>query len=281
MSTWHIADDVLDLYARGALDGAAAYSTEAHLVTCSACRAALGAHCAPNESDAVWDAIVDVIDRPRTKVVERALRWLGMPDHVARVACATPALSAGWIVSVVSVLVLAVVAARGTSDGDPTLFLVLAPLVPIAGVALSYGPVPDPAYEVGLATPGAGVRLFLLRACSVLVAAFALLGVAVLTLPQVSATAVAWVLPALALVAITLALSTHTTPLRAAVVVGSAWFVGVVVMGSVAFRSAGDLGAADLAGFRPAGQVVALAVTIGAALVFIVRREHLAFAHPE
>jgi len=121
----------------------------------------------------------------------------------------------------------------------------------------------------------------LLRACTALVAAFALLGVAALTLPQVSATAAAWVLPALALVAVTLALSTRTTPLRAAIVVGSAWVVGVVVMGSVAFRNAGDLGAADLAGFRPAGQVVALAVTIAAALVFTVRREHLAFAYPE
>ena len=42
-------------------------------------------------------------------------------------------------------------------------FLALAPLLPMVGVALAYGPTADPAYEIAAATPYSGVRLLALR----------------------------------------------------------------------------------------------------------------------
>ena len=60
----------------------------------------------------------------------------------------------------------AVAASRSVDDSRP--FLALAPLVPLAGVAVSFGPAPDPAGEAGLATPMHGAGLVLRRPIAVL-----------------------------------------------------------------------------------------------------------------
>ncbi|MFF6905713.1 hypothetical protein ACFY9Q_07225 [Streptomyces sp. NPDC012389] len=48
------------------------------------------------------------------------------------------------------------------------LLLVTAPVLPLAGVALSYGRHADPLYEVVTSTPSGGLRLLLIRAAAVL-----------------------------------------------------------------------------------------------------------------
>lgn len=49
---------------------------------------------------------------------------------------------------------MTVVAANEVRAGaTPILFLALAPLLPLAGVALSYGPAIDPTYEMAVVSP--------------------------------------------------------------------------------------------------------------------------------
>ena len=92
------------------------------------------------------------------------------------------------------------------------IFLTLAPLLPVAGVALSYGPAADPAYELTLAAPYSVLRLVLLRSVAVVTCTVALTAIGALALADNGWQAVAWLLPALALSAATLALSVRTTP---------------------------------------------------------------------
>ena len=48
------------------------------------------------------------------------------------------------------------------------MFLALAPLAPVAGVAITFGPGADPSFELTVASPISTVRLLLLRAAAVL-----------------------------------------------------------------------------------------------------------------
>jgi hypothetical protein len=62
--------------------------------------------------------------------------------------------------------VFAVLAAQVGSGPDASLaFLTVAPLLPLAGIAMAYGPGIDPTYEIGLAAPMRSLRL-LLRAAA-------------------------------------------------------------------------------------------------------------------
>ena len=69
-----------------------------------------------------------------------------------------------WLLGTIGVL-LFVVSRRvcADSDGGLGLFLLVAPLIPVAGVAAAYGPSSDPSYEAVLASPYPMVRLVLLR----------------------------------------------------------------------------------------------------------------------
>ena len=74
-------------------------------------------------------------------------------------------------------------------------FLVLAALLPLAGVAAAYGPGIDPSYEIGVAAPMSSFHLILVRASTVLASTAALAALAALTLPRVGWTAAAWIVP--------------------------------------------------------------------------------------
>ena len=78
------------------------------------------------------------------------------------------------------------------------LFLLVAPLLPLAGVAAAYGPLVDPAYELALAAPLGSLRLLLLRAVAVVaVDDAARRWPRALALPGLDWTAAAWLLPSL------------------------------------------------------------------------------------
>ena len=112
-------------------------------------------------------------------------------------------------------------------------FLLAAPLIPVAGVALAYGPDIDPAYEASVVAPFPGGRLLLLRTAAVLGACLPLLGLAGVLIPGRGWASVAWLLPALAFTALVLAASTWIRPLVAATGVAVAW-VCVVGAGALA-----------------------------------------------
>lgn len=217
--TWHAETATLARYAEGAVDAVTAASVEAHLARCSQCRAELVPYADTSRLDRTWREVLDVLDTPRTTFAERVLRLLRVRDTYARLLAATPSLRTSWLLSVLLVVTFAVATGRGTERD--LVFLLVAPLVPVAGVAAAYGPRIDAAYEIAVAAPFGGLRLLLLRSVAVLSASVVLCGAAGVFVPGVDG--VEWLLPALALSVATLALTTATTPPVAAAAVGLAW----------------------------------------------------------
>ena len=225
-SAWHVDPVVLRRYGTGTLGGSVAASVETHLLACGACRAALAPAVDPARLTAVWDEVVDRLDRPRRTPVERLLVRLGVNEDTARLVAAAPSLTVSWLGGLTVALVFAVLAADAGPKGL-VFFLALAPVLPVAGVAVAYGREVDPTYDLGLAAPYSTFRLLLVRSSAVLVATLLLIGAGALLLPLDGWLAAAWLLPALALSAATLAVSTRVNPVWAGGGVVTAWVFAV------------------------------------------------------
>ncbi|AYN41325.1 zf-HC2 domain-containing protein [Streptomyces dangxiongensis] len=174
----------------------------------------------------------------------------GVPSRFLRLLWAAgPAVRGAWSPAVVVVAVGALLLSYGA--GFPwarALLLAVSPLVPVAGVALSYGPHADPLHEVAAATPGGGLRLALTRTVAVLAVSLPLLTLTGLLLPASGApAAAAWLLPGLALALATLGLASFTGCRVAAGVTGGGWLLAVLAPlaaapgGAVTARLAGQL----------------------------------------
>jgi hypothetical protein len=262
-TTWHADPTVLTAYADGTLDDVRSSSLEAHLLTCDRCRVGVTTSTPADAIDRAWEGIVDTIDTPHRSAVERLLLALKVPEHLARLLVATPSLRLSWLVAEALALGFAVIAANGATGRDEELvlflFLVVAALLPVAGVAVAFGPGVDPTYEIGVAAPMPADRLLLIRAAAVLASSVSITVFAALALPGLDAIAAAWLLPALGLTVATLALGTWVRPLVAASSVALIW---------VLFAAAAAVSTQDrLAAFRPAGQVACLVVIAASAAV--------------
>ena len=267
---WHADEQLLARYLRGDAGAALGSSIEAHLVRCAACRTRIAPLVDPAPLRAVWARVEASAEAPRPGVVHRLVRRLGLPDHDALLLAAAPALRAGWLWGTALALAFAAAAAAGGGDRGAVLFLIVAPLAPVAGVAACYGPDFDEAYEPTLAAPYSSARLLLLRSVAVLVTSVPLAVFGGLLLPGSAWAGVTWLTPAAAGVALTLAGSTWTSPARAAVAVAALW---LVVVGAV-LAPPGDAAVLTLL----TGQALALyaATGLAAALVFRARSGHLA-----
>jgi len=255
---WHPPDELLTVYARGAPPASARWSVEAHTATCARCRTRLG-ELAADAVARVWERVDAEVDAPLPGPVERLLMRCGVPDHTARLLAATPSLRASWLLAVLFTLVCAaLVSSFAFTLEAPWPYLALAPLVPLAGVAVAFGPGVDPTHETGLTAPFDSFRLVVLRTLSVLVATTVLSGAASLLLPREGLAALAWLLPALALTGTTLALATRIGPLSAAVATGLVW--------ALAVASTVDPADGTSVLFAPAGQAAAAALASAAAL---------------
>jgi hypothetical protein len=221
-SQWHLDTDLVGRYADGGLGSVLSASVEQHLVSCSACRAMLDPHVRPARLDTVWADVLERVEQPPRTVVERVLGAIGVDDPTARLVAATPSLRGAWMVGVSLVLGLALVAAYSDPQGV-ALYLALAPLLPVAGVAFAYGPAADPAFEIAAATPYSQVRLLAIRAAFVLTSTMLPATVAGLLLPGSPWIAIAWLVPGLALTVGTVALSTRVAPHLAAAGLAVAW----------------------------------------------------------
>jgi hypothetical protein len=230
--SWHAEPHLLARYATepDSLDEVSASSLEAHLLDCEQCRCLVADAADPATLSASWSAIVDVVDRPRPSIPERVLA-LFFPDDMARVVAATPALQLSWFAAVIAVIAAVVAASRSVDDLTP--FLAIAPLVPLAGVAVSFGPTPDPAGEVALATPMHGAGLVLRRTVIVLATSLVVLVAGTVALPGLEWRAAGWILPAIGLSLVALAFSTWLAPLTATVTAAIVWEVAVVTSGVV------------------------------------------------
>lgn len=268
--TWHTHPERLAMYAAGTLTGPPADSVEAHLLGCAECRARVAGQ-APVPDD-VWTSIVAAIEEPRATVLERALVRMGCPLHTARLLAATPSLRASWLFAVTATLLFAAVAARILPGVRGFAFyLVLAPLVPLLGVAAAYragGRTNDLMDELATAAPMPNEWLLLLRSLAVLLVSSVIVAAgAAVGLPHLGWLSVAWLMPALALTSASLALAT-VMPLRVA-----AAALGIVWLATTTFlvRTA----AAPLSVFGDLTQAGSLAVVLGGAVVLAVRHRHL------
>ncbi|MFN3256828.1 MAG: zf-HC2 domain-containing protein [Ilumatobacter sp.] len=215
--------------------------------------------------EANWRAIQIELDAPRQSLPERLLRSVGVPADVTRLIVATPALRRSWYLAVAAAVVIALtVADSETPRQSVALFLTLAPLVGVAGVAMAYGPNADPAHELQLVAPMPGLRIVAIRTLVVMViASVAIVGGAALS-PVTRPFALLWLLPSIAVAACALALMSTMSPRRAATVAAVGWCSIVL---------ASQVGSDPLVVFTSAGQVVAVAVAAGAIAVTIRRRD--------
>ncbi|MFJ8469311.1 zf-HC2 domain-containing protein [Streptomyces swartbergensis] len=266
--SWHVPEEDLRAYARGELAAPALWSADAHLGACAACRGVLAEVSDPVALDEGWERLDAELDAPRVGLLESLLVRFGVAGHTARLLAAAPVLRRSWLGAVVVVLLLSVGAGRVAHSGEfPTLFLALAPLLPLAGVALSYGPALDPTYEMAVVAPMHGFRLLMIRTVAVLGVVLGLNGLATLALPEYGLRALAWLLPSLALTAAGLALTPRLGPVLAPSLAGGAW-VGLLVLAE-ALRAGPEV---PLAPFTVAGQgVAALVAALAAGLLFLFR----------
>ncbi|MFD6992158.1 zf-HC2 domain-containing protein [Streptomyces sp. NPDC059943] len=228
----HASVRLVDAYARGDRDIAAdeLWALEAHLETCRMCRDRLSA-----ATGTAAPAVAALVERV----------WSGLEPELAATATTAPRrrrparLSRSmsrwltptmvpWLAMVLSVTLLALVLdliGTGNGTGEVSLILLLAPVLPVLGVAASWSRGLDPAYELTASAPGAGLQLVLRRTTSVLVVVVpALLAGGWLT----GVNAAQWLLPCLAFTSTTLALGAVVGVSRAAVAVVAVWAAVVV-----------------------------------------------------
>ena len=257
VAEWHADSSLVERYVAGALDPATSASVEAHVLKCEACRAGSAVHVPQPRLAAVWSEVIERVDDPKRGFFEHSLMRLGLSESDARLAACAPALRLAWFVALVAVLAFCL-AAAGSERVGPDLFLLVAPALPTIGVGLAYGRWTDPTYDVGQAAPYSAVRLLFLRTAVVLAVTVGVVGLAGLVLPGHNA-AVLWLLPAMALVAATLALSAWLPPAWAATVTGGSWLAGL----GLVWKAQNTLAPV----FGPPGQVVALVLFVLACLV--------------
>jgi hypothetical protein len=267
MTTWHADDDLLARYVRGDAGALLGASLEQHLLSCAGCRDRIGVHVETPPLEAVWARVRESVEAPRPGIVERLLARLGASETDALLVARAPSLRASWLFGLAATIAFAALGAVWGGQRGLAFFLLVAPLVPVAGVAFAYGPDVDPSYETGLAAPYPAARLLLLRTAAVLVTSLPLTVLAGLLVPALSGSAVSWLLPALAFTAVVLAASTWARPGAVAIVLAVGW---VVAVGSAS--RARDPAAV----LTPALLITYAVVGAAAVLVLCVRIRHLA-----
>jgi hypothetical protein len=263
MSTWHVDTELARRYGDGDADVVLAASIEAHVLACAACRDLLGRATPPDRLAAIWDGITGELDAPRPRLIERLLMRLGVREDTARLIVTTPSLRLSWLTSNVLVLALAVLAAAHGSRGMLA-FLTLAPTMPLAGVALAFSASADGTRAITAVAPYSHIRLLLIRSLAVLVSSIAVALTSGVLLIGQAWLAAAWLLPALALVTTTLALSARLDPAHAAFAVGLGWVL--LVWGGAPMRSS------LLAPFGRTAQLAYLLVTLLAVAAIVLTR---------
>ncbi len=223
----------------------------------------------PRRLEANWIAVSDALDAPPATRLERALTFIGVPEPVGRLLLSAPTLRRAWWISVGLAMVFALTL-DGSESASQAGYIALAPLVPVIGIALAYGPASDPSYESSLAAPMSGLRLLTIRAVGVLVLTAPLVAIAGLLLHTNTWLAAAWLLPGIALGSATMALSTWKPLRTSALAVVGAWALTVIISNN----NLADI--TRLFGFG--GQLLSVSILVASAMLAYVRRdmfEHL------
>ncbi|MFG3055298.1 zf-HC2 domain-containing protein [Kitasatospora sp. NPDC048239] len=229
MSAGHASMRLIDDYARGDTELAAdaVWALEAHLETCAMCRGRL-AESVVTEAPGIA-ALVDTVRaglEPQLDAAVRAPSRRFRPRWVS--AWMTPAMGP-WLAMTVLVTLMALLldeAWPSALSGDASPMLLIAPVLPLCGVAASWSRGLDPAHELTASTARSGLPLLLRRTTAVLV----------VVLPVLlaggwwsgSMTAAQWLLPSLAFTSTALALGSVVGVTRAAAGLATAWAAAIV-----------------------------------------------------
>jgi hypothetical protein len=229
MSGEHASTQLISRYVLGDADipGDELFALESHLESCAVCRGRLAEVVAERtpavESllQSVWSELepASLASTP-VPTGRRWSRWLS--------TWASPAMMP-WLGMVLLVAFAAFLLGQVYPTGSAAVLLV-APLLPLLGVAASWSRSLDPAYELVMATPRAGLYLVLRRTLAVLLVVIPVL--LVIGLPTHASPGL-WLLPCLAFTAGTLALGGVIGVGRAAAVLAVLW-TGFVIAPSVA-----------------------------------------------
>lgn len=270
MTTWHAPSDALVQFARSpeTIDEMTASSIEQHVVACGDCRDVVAGATDALALRRSWAEVADGIDQPRHTFAERFFVRLGMPSDLARVVGATPGLRIAWLAT--AALLAAAAIATSRDAGSDTAFLVLAPLVPLGAVALTFLPAEEPGGEAATATPLAGAGLVLRRSVAVLAPTFVILALAGLAQPDLTAGGALWVLPGLALSVGSLALATYVRVTSATATMAVGW-VALLVL--VSLRDGRQIPVAETVAFGAVGQLTAAALVLVAIGALYLRRD--------
>lgn len=253
MNTWHLERDLADRYSDGRVSPVLAASVEQHLLACADCRSLIRAD--QTRLDSVWADVLETVEAPRVSLVEKGLRALGVSDATSRLVAATPSLRGAWLTGVGVLLVAAFLVARLSEHGT-LVFVALAPVLPVLGVALAFGPQTDPTLEIAAASPYSLVRL--LAARTAFVVGTTLLPAAALTffVPGPDWLTIGWLLPSLAMCSAVLATAQRIEPHVSALGLSAAW------IGLTAWSAARD--SALLTDHGTVVQLLSLAVLLAA-----------------
>jgi hypothetical protein len=232
--TSHLPERLLERYAAGAAATGteqAAWTVEAHLEGCAACRRALAD--VVERSSPQMTALLRQVEARLTEEVRRSspmpVRGRGLVGRAGRWARSwtAPAMLPRVLMTVlvVAAAVLLDVVDEAVDGRFPSLVLLVAPVAPLAGVSAAWSRGLDPAYEVVAASSRAGLDLVLRRTLAVLtvvIPALAVAGVVVGVSPA------RWLLPCLAFTVGALALGEVVGLRQAARGLAVAWAVAVV-----------------------------------------------------
>jgi hypothetical protein len=276
----HIDAATVEAYERGVLEVDREVDVEEHLLDCAQCREMLAGMAAEDgllatvsteRLEQIWGGLQEEVAATQPGVVESVLSRLGLPAAQARLLTAAPSLRGPWLLGIAAALGFALVAALTAGPRGVGLFLAVAPLLPVAGVAVAYGPHTDPMHELAAAAPHPASDTVLLRTLAVLLSTIPLAVLAGVLLPSAPVwIAAAWLLPALAFTALLLAAGTVMDPLWAAAGIIAVW--ATVVLSATVRRLD------PLVFVQPAAQILFLVLLLSAVGVVLRRRQDLAFA---
>lgn len=213
--TWHADPTALRAYAQGTAPDTVAWSVETHVTGCDTCRAALAHHLDADDATLLATAR-ETMALPKQPHTNR----IGMrPWPAVRAGVLGPWWAwAGFAAVATGLLTAASLVPIQVAETRLTGLVLLSPALPVALAALLYAVADRDATTDS--TPRGGLELVLIRTAAVLT----------LTLPLVAAVGwandartAAWLLPALGLCLISLALGTWVGVERASIAVAGIW----------------------------------------------------------
>jgi predicted anti-sigma-YlaC factor YlaD len=265
--TWHLDPDLAERYASGQASRVASASIEQHLIGCGACRGLLTPYAEPQRIDRIWVGVLERVEAPPLRPLERLLRACGMADSTARLLAVTPTLRGSWITGVVIVLVIAELSANNSPSGV-ALFMALAPVLPLISVAAAFGGEMDPSRGMVGAAPYSLLRLLLVRTAAVVACTLVPAAALALLLPASTWLAMGWLLPSLALTGAVLVLTPRAPALPVAGTLAACW-MALVGFGWLRHHDPFLAASLDV-------QLASVAVLVTTVTLLVIRQDHFA-----